>query len=458
MKAFTSTSFILLLSTAISGCTALPLSDSRYEIKSPLPFHEFSAAPTIKDSLPEDPALDDYLLFALKNSSALKAAYLSYESALLKAPQVSSLPDPILSYGYFIQEVETRVGPQQQKVGLMQPIPWFGKLSLKESIANHEAQAALYSFLSKKNQLASKVVESYFELAYLEQATEVTEANLELLKRWEQIVTQRYRSQGGTQADLIKVQVELGKVEDRLQELTELKAPFTARFNSLLNRKSNSTVVVDAEDLRSVPKLTADGLSPSQASLEEELPNHNPELLLLDALSQAKENGVDLANKDFYPDFGIGADYIFVGDRASAGTEGGDDALVGMFSITLPLYRSKYKARLSQAEKEKDAAKQMKTAKFHELSSELAKTIFEIKDSKRRVRLFRDTLVPKAEESLESTYTAFEAGEASFLELLDTERSVLDFGLSLARAQADLQIANAKLRALLGDFSENTTN
>ena len=140
-----------------------------------------------------------------------------------------------------------------------------------------------------------------------------------------------------------------------------------------------------------------------------------------------------------------------------AGAESGDDALVGMFSITLPLYRSKYEAGLAQAKSSKRSVEEMTKAKKFELSSKLAKTVFDIKDSKRRITLFEHTLVPKATESLESSYTAFEAGEISFVDLLDAERTLLDFKLSLSRAETDSQIANTSLAALVGEFSENTS-
>ncbi|MCB0331268.1 MAG: TolC family protein, partial [Bdellovibrionales bacterium] len=200
-------------------------------------------------TLGEDASLDDYILFALKASSELKSAFASYRAALQKSPQVSTLPDPTLNYGYFIKEVETRVGPQEQKVGLMQPIPWFGKLSLKGEIADSEAKAAFYAFLAKKNKLVTDVTDAYFELAYLKSASEITDANFELLKRWEQVVAQKYRSQTGTQADLIKVQVELGKLEDKLKELKDLEAPLLARFNALLNRESYLAVSVSQDAL-----------------------------------------------------------------------------------------------------------------------------------------------------------------------------------------------------------------
>lgn len=477
LKHFRLSSLLLLISVLLSACSSTYNGSAEAGLKpaeevSPIEVGENvapegqSAQRVSADStdissgnLGEEPSLDEYILFALKRSSELKSAYETYRAALQKSPQVSTLPDPNLSYGYFLKEIETRVGPQEHKVGLMQPIPWFGKLSLKGEIADSEAKAALYAFLAKKNKFVASVTDAYFELAYLRSATEITDANFELLKRWEQVLAQRYRSQTGTQADLIKVQVELGTLEDKLKELQDLKDPLLARFNALLNRVALSEVFISESVLEKSPdKAIKRALELNQQALEVELSENNPDLLYVDALIEARESGIELAHKNFYPDFGIGADYVFVGDREQAGGESGDDALVTMFSITLPLYRSKYEAGLSEAKSQKRSAEQMKKAKKYALSSELAKNIFDLKDSKRRVKLYKHTLVPKAEESLDSTYTAFEAGESSFLDLLDTERIFLQFKLSLARAQADYQTAHAALSALLGDFSSMGDN
>ena len=402
----------------------------------------------------EDSSLTDYISYGLKANSTLRSAYESYRAALQKSPQVSSLPDPKLNYSYFIESVETRVGPQEHRVGFAQPIPWFGKLGLKGEIADSEAKAAWFAFLAQKNKYVLDLTTAYFELAYLSSASEITDANFELLRQWEQILTQRYRSQTGTQADLIKVQVELGKMEDKVKELEEMRVPLLARFNSLLNRHISGEVNVSRKHLE--PTLTTGATtSVDQKVLQSEVLQSNPELLFLEALTQAKSLGINLANKNFYPDFSIGADYIFVGDREMAGSESGDDALVGMFSITLPLYRSKYEAGLAEAKSSKRSVEEMKRSKEFELSSKLAKTLFDIKDSKRRITLFQHTLVPKATESLESSYTAFEAGEISFVDLLDAERTLLDFKLSLSRAQADSGIAHTALAALVGEYSKN---
>ena len=444
---------MLLFSLFTVGCSAKNELNEIPIISSP-----YIGVENIQDaevSLSKQPSLDEYILYGLKQSSDLKAAYNMFLAAQEKAPQVSALPEPRLSYAYFLNAIETRVGPMQHRVGLSQPIPWFGKLSLKEEIANDEAKAALYSFLVRKNKLVANIVRAYYELAYLKEAKKITDANLELLQRWEQVLSQRYRSKSGVQADLIKVQVELGKLEDKLKELKDLEEPLNAEFNSLLNRPISSVIFVSSDALAKKPSLN---LGTSKEELRKVLNQQNPELQFLNALIEAREKGIDLARKDYFPDFSVGADYTFIGDREEAGVGSGDDGLAAVFSVSIPINFSKYGAGLRQAKYEKQASIEAHKSQSFKLEAALSRNLFEISDSKRRIDLFANTLVPKAEEALESIFTAFESGESSFLDLLDTERELLDFQLMLSRAQADLVIKANELKALLGDFSEQESS
>ncbi|MHC4153562.1 MAG: TolC family protein, partial [Planctomycetota bacterium] len=72
--------------------------------------------------------LQDYLRLAALNNAGLKAAFEEWKAALEQVPQARSLPDPRFTYGYYIREVETRVGPQQNRLGIMQVFPWFGEI------------------------------------------------------------------------------------------------------------------------------------------------------------------------------------------------------------------------------------------------------------------------------------------------------------------------------------------
>ena len=110
---------------------------------------------TQSDNIPlpvlnDDSTIDDYLAYAALNNPKLKAAFGVWKAALHRIPQVRSLPDPKFNYAYFIREVETRVGAQEQKLGLSQMFPWFGKLQLKEDIAYEAANSAEQRYEAEK--------------------------------------------------------------------------------------------------------------------------------------------------------------------------------------------------------------------------------------------------------------------------------------------------------------------
>ena len=154
-----------------------------------------------------------------------EAAFNRWKAALEKIPQARSLPDPRFSYRYFIKEVETRVGPQRQAFELSQMFPWFGKLDLAGNAAAQAAQAAYHAYEGAKRRLFQEVKFTYYDLYYLGRSLAVTDENVKLLIHLEEVVRARYRAAAASHPDMIKVQIELGKLEDRLKTLRDMEAP-----------------------------------------------------------------------------------------------------------------------------------------------------------------------------------------------------------------------------------------
>ncbi len=171
-------------------------------------------------SLTASSGLPDYLAYAALNNPQLEAAFNRWKAALEMVTQARTLPDPRFNYGYFIQEVETRVGPQEQRVGLSQMFPWFGKLKLRGEGALEGANAAQQQYEAAKLKLFDEVKQAYYELYYMGRAISVTAANVELLKQFEEIARSKYESGTAMNGDVIKAQVELDKTRDRLRTLT----------------------------------------------------------------------------------------------------------------------------------------------------------------------------------------------------------------------------------------------
>lgn len=395
--------------------------------------------------------LHGYVLYALENSAKLRGSFAAYQAALKKRPQVTALANPRLTYGYFLRSVETRVGAQQHRLGLSQAFPWFGTLALRGDEVDFEARAAFSRFLSLKNELVFEVAKTYAELVYLHATARIAEDTLQLVQSWEKVLQVRFRSGIGTHSDLVRVQTELGQLEDRLAEFREVIQPTQVAFNALLNRPATTAIHIPPSPLLD-PALDAEARAARQLT-EEIILKGNPELARFDALIQARRVGVELAGKTAYPDFTLGLDYVAT-DKRPGPADSGKDALMPTLSMTLPIYGKKNRAVVEEAVWRQYSLEAQRRDSAAVLASDFARARFALRDAGRKIALFAHTLLPKAEESIEASFTAYESGEAGFLDVLDSGRQLLDFELSLSRARTDRAIAIAKLFMLSGGYSD----
>ena len=394
----------------------------------------------------EASTLGESLRYAAVANPELEAAWQRWQAALERVPQVTTLPDPRASYGYFLNEVETRVGPQQHRFGLSQTFPWSGKLELAGNIAVEQADAEFERFQAARFALFQRVHETFAELFYLRSAIDLTRENLELLQQFERIIRARYRvaAEGASHPDLVRVQLELGQLEDRVQQLEQLRPVVAARFNAALNRSPDA----DAPWPGELPEIA---FTVDEERLRQTLRARNPRLLALTAEMREHRAGAQLARKSAYPDITANLDYIVVGDAVDSSiNESGDDAVVAGFSVNLPIWRDKYDAATRESMRRRLATAAERAATENELFADLQQAIFDYRDAQRRIGLYRNTLIPKAEESLNASLRAYQAATVPFIDVLDAERALLELQLNLQRATADVSIAVSTIEMLVG--------
>lgn len=394
-------------------------------------------------NLPEEPELADFLRVAALNNPGVEAAFYEWKAALEMVPQVRALPDPRFTYGYFVEQVETRVGPQRQRFGIAQSFPWIGTLRLRESQAGHAALAAQQRYQQAKLALFYAVKEAYFELAYLRQAIRLTEENIELLKHLENVAQAKVRT-GGAASAVGKAQVELGQLENQLLTLRELRQPINAKLNASLNRETGLPIPWPAP--MSVATIRLD-----EEALLRRLSKDNPELLSLAAAAKESDLSVHLARKAFYPDLTLGVDYVETDDIGAPGVVGsGRDPVMVMGSFNLPLWWGKQKAALRSAQATRIAATKNLENRTNDLVAEIKLVLFRYRDAARKISLFADTLMPLAKNSLDVAEQAYQAGRADFLQLIDAQRLLLDIQLSYYRAIADREQRLAQIEMMVG--------
>ena len=390
-----------------------------------------------------DGSMEGYIVEALRGNQELRSRYSNYLAATEMISQATSLPDPRLGYTEYVKPVETRVGPQERAVSLSQSIPWFGSLALRGDIKREKAEAVRSLIYITALGVVAEVKKAYYDLGYLERAVAITEQHVRLMTQWEDVARVRYSAGSGQYTDVIKAQVELGILSDRLAELQDQRRPLAAVMNALLNRSPAAPVIVTELPASAEHELDI-------AELAERMKAQNPLLSTWDHRAQESLHADRLARKQGYPSFTLGVNYILTGQARMDGVaDSGENALMASVAVTLPIWRGKIDSASRAAVNQYQAALSSKRELTNNLIASLERSHFQYRDACRKRELYQTALLPKGHQSLDAVRAAYETGSSRFLDLVDAERLVLEFELSLAKARFDVLIQESVIENLV---------
>lgn len=389
--------------------------------------------------------LDGYLKLGAENNPGLKAKFAEYNAVLEKVPQIGTLPDPTISFGYFITPVETRVGPQQAKFGVMQMFPWFGTLGAKEDVVIQQAKAKYEAFEETKSKLFFDIKSAYYNLYFVQKGIAITRENIAILNTFQQLALIKVETGKSSVVDEMRVEMEKNELENQLAYLLDTKWVLEVNFNKLLNQPVETSITVPDD-------LWDESLAYSKEILLDSISNQNHMIKQLDFKMTSFQKQEIAAHKMGGPKISIGMDYFLIGnsDNPMAGNESGKDAILfPKIGITVPLYRKKYKAMINEASLNIEATQFQKEDKQNQLTVLFEKGHKEYKDGERRIVLFQKQL-KLAEKSLAILLTSYSNNGQNFEEVLRMERKVLKYALELDKAKADKNAAVAFINYLTG--------
>jgi len=440
--------FILACLLAGVGYAKVTVSERKKQIKIKEKIINGSARDEITE-IRDNTGLDGYIKAGLKNNPGLRAAFYEWKSAFKKISQAFSLPDPHFTFTEYVEEVETRVGPQERAYSINQKLPLPDKLWIRRSKAFKSSEEVYHNFEKKQLDLIYKITEAYYEYAYLSKVILLTEENIKLLKNFESVAQAKYKSALAQNQDLLKVQVELGKLENDLYSLQDLQAPLVIRLNALLNLPENNSLPWPNESLE-------DAVMEDKYNEMEELygilKEKNPEVLALSQRVGKNKDALKLAKREFFPDLTVGVTQIDTGDALNPGAvDSGKDPLMVMFSVNVPIWTNPLHAGVQDAKAVLKASENYLENKENELLSRLALIHYKVRDALRQSHLYKDALLPKATQVLNATQSGYEGGKVDFLSLIDAQRVLLSFQLAYYRHNANFHQRLAELQSLLGE-------
>lgn len=383
--------------------------------------------------------LDDYFKIAAENNPGLQAEYKAFEAALQKVPQVNTLPDPTFSFGFFISPVETRVGPQRARFSLTQMFPWFGTLKARGDAATLLAEARYQVFLDARNRLYFQVAAAWYPLYELNKWKQIEQENIDILESYKTIATTKFENGRGSMVDVLRVDIMLKDAETRLQILNDKEKPLLSTFNNLLNRNENAPVVVaDSLSIQNLPVALS----------KDSLLNRNPVLTELDLKIKAGEASEVVAQKQGLPNVGVGLDYVIVGEPVGmTSADNGKNVLMPMVSVSIPLFRKKYKAAEREAQLMQESFSLQKENRMNTLVSEFDRTQFTLQQQKQLVELY-EKQIGTTRQSLNLLFTAYGNSGREFEEVLRMQQQLLQYEKSKATALTEFQVALAKINYL----------
>ena len=361
-------------------------------------------------------SINEYYTIAAENNPELKAKYKEFEAAMQKIPQVSSLPDPNLSMGYFISPVETRLGPQNMRFSLTQMFPWFGTLKAQKYATTLMAESKYQAFLNTKNQLYSQVATAYYPLYELLKLKDIEQENIKILESYKNIANAKFENGKGSLVDVLRVDIMLKDAQTNLDILTKKEPSLTSWFNSILNRPYDEKVVV-SKDLQ-IMELPMEYRKDSITT--------NPILQELELKKQASEVAIEVARKQGLPKLGLGLDYVLVGKGMNNFPDSGKDIIMPMVSVSLPIFRKKYNAATKEAKLMQESYSFQKEAYENKLNGTYYKLVFELEKERDLLKLYEGQVLTLS-KSLNLLFAYYSNANKDFEEVLRMQQELLKY-------------------------------
>ena len=395
---------------------------------------------TDREAVPQVLLLDDVIREALEKSPEAQSALHTINALRLRVPQATALPDPMVSAGWAGNPAPFSVmkgdNSSYRGVTVSEQFPYPGKLKLRGEIAGKEADAAQADYEAVRRRITVEVKSAFYEYFYLDRALQATERNKELLEKLSQIAEARYRVGKAMQVDVLRSQVEISLLMEKLAVLDEQRATAQARINVYLLRSPESPLLPAAEVEPATLRYSLDDLYVLAAA-------NDSTVLRSKTIVEEGRLSVQLAQKEYRPDFGVS--YMYQQRSALPDMNG------VTVSVNIPVfYKSKQRQGVAQASEELLGAEKMRDNRLNEVKFELKRQYLAARASERLLTLYSKGVVPQSSLALESSMTSYQVGSVDFLSLLANFTTLLDYETDYYRRLADYQTALARIEVLTG--------
>lgn len=388
---------------------------------------------------------------AIRDNPSLAEMQTRYEALAEVPSQVGTLPDPMVSVNAMNFPTDTYERDQeamtQLQVGFSQVFPFPGKLSLKEEAAEYDARAAGHSVDELRLQLIKNVKSKWWQLYYMDRALETVDSNQALLRQFITVAKTKYETGKGLQQDVLLSQLELSRLMDQEIQLEAIRRNQAIQLNILMDRPANDPITLPDTVSKMMPNLV------DESELYQKAASVRPRLKQMETQIDAAKSRLDLAKRDYYPDFKLGVTY---GDRTGDNPppRGGarSDFLSVMVGVKIPLYAGRKQSKaVSQKSLEVQKNRYALLDEKGLVTAAISSAVTDYHRAKKQYSLFGSGIVPQAQQTVQSMLAGYQVSEVDFLNLVRSQMTLFNYELQYWKALSDAKQALARLEAAVGE-------
>lgn len=385
---------------------------------------------------------------ALEDNPGLAEIKKRAEAIAAIPSQEGSLPDPTLSFGALWLPVASGLDLNKDdftmmEVGVSQTVPFPGKLALKEKAAAFEAEAVAETAEEARLQLVREVTLQWWQLFSLHRSLLVIGETEKLLKQLAEITGSQYRVGKGLQQDVLSALLEQAKLAKEKAQHIGMHRTAIARLNALLNRPADHAIRLPDEVATELPAIR------SAEDLQAQSVQSRPLLAERKKAIDAAQTRLELAKKDYYPDFTVGTAYSFRQNNPNGQSR--SDYASFQIAMTLPIYADRKQAkavdqRQSELLKERYALDDAK----RKIQTEINESLALYQGSREQFDLLKNDVLPLAEQNVTAALAAYQVGKVDFESVIRAENAWFDYRNQYWQALAEAHQALAQLAAAAG--------
>ena len=423
---------LAVIAILLPGCKGVPVKgekEARKQVQDVSATYRPNGQKPNLPTLTTNSTLRDFLTYALLNQPKVEAAYFDWVASVERITVQRSLPDPQFTFQMDIQDVVTSVMP-----GLMMSFPGMGKLRASGEQAAAASQGGYFTFKAASLTSAYDVKRTYYQLYFLQEKIRVNRENLALIQDLERLARSQNEVGKATLPDVLRTQIEQERLNNEIVNLEDSREPFLAQWKAALGIQPDDPTPPIPAQFESTPLDV-----PADKWLQQALAENN-RLKAMAADVRSAEAAIRLAYKARMPDTSVG----FMADAKMS------PVLYRPWgTVSIPLWRDKLAAQVAEAQANKLAGEARLTSEQINLAVDVAERAFVYRETTRNLGLLQRVLLPKQRQSVDAAHSAYLAGQIDFLNLTDTEQTLLRFNLDEVEARTQRELSLAELSLIM---------